>query len=88
LPPAYATKGAHGDLFSAAGPLAAAGAVMALEHETLPPSRNCGTPDPACGLLLTDDAPRSIAGMRSVLVNALGAFGEAASLVIARGAGC
>jgi 3-oxoacyl-[acyl-carrier-protein] synthase II len=87
LPPLYATKGAHGDLFSAAGPLAAAGAVMALEHETLPPSRNCGTPDPACGIVLADVTPRSVAGMQSILVNALGAFGEAASLVISRGAG-
>jgi 3-oxoacyl-[acyl-carrier-protein] synthase II len=85
VPPAiYATKGAHGNLFSAAGPLEVAGAVMALEHETLPPSVNCEDPDPECGLILCAGGSRPVPGIRSVLVNALGAFGEGASLVVAR----
>jgi 3-oxoacyl-[acyl-carrier-protein] synthase II len=84
FPSVYATKGAHGNLFSAAGPLEVAGAVMALESQTLPPSRNCDEGDPACGLALAADGPRSLAGAQSVLVNAVGAFGETASLVVAR----
>ena len=83
-PLAYATKGAHGNLFSAAGPLEVAGAVMALESETLPPSRNCDDPDPACALALTADGPRPIVGAQTVMVNAVGAFGEAASLMVIR----
>lgn len=83
-PVVYATKGAHGNLFSAAGPLEVAAAVMALEQGVLPPSVNCDDPDPECGLRLSGDAPRTLAGARTALVNALGAFGEATSVVIAK----
>lgn len=85
-PAAYATKGAHGNLFSAAGPLDAAGAVMALEQGVLPASPNCDAPDPACALALATDTPRRVARLRTVVVNALGAFGEAACLAIRRAA--
>jgi 3-oxoacyl-[acyl-carrier-protein] synthase II len=83
-PAVYATKGAHGNLFSAAGPLDAAGAVMALEHAALPPSRNCDETDPACPLALATEGSRPVPGMRTLLVNALGEFGEAACLAIRR----
>jgi 3-oxoacyl-(acyl-carrier-protein) synthase len=84
-PPAvYATKGAHGNLFSAAGPLEVATALMALEQGVLPPSINCDDPDPECGLQLSGDAPTSLPGARTALVNALGAFGEASSLLVAK----
>ena len=86
LPVVCATKGAHGDLFSAAGPLEVATAVIALEQGVLPPSFNCGDPDPQCGLRLSGEAPQAIAGARTALVNALGTFGEAASVVVARAA--
>lgn len=86
VPLVYATKGAHGNLFSAAGPVEVAGAVMALEHGILPPSTNCDEPDPACGLSLSAGGPRAIPEVRAVLVNALGAFGEAASLVLSKAA--
>ena len=85
-PTLYATKGAHGNLVSAAGPLEAAGAVMALERETVPPSRNCEQTDPVCGLSLVADGPRAVPGMRTAVVSALGAFGEAACLVLTRDA--
>lgn len=85
-PAAYATKGAHGNLFSAAGPLAVVDAVMALEAGAVPPSRNCEEIDPACGLSLATNALRPLPRMRTVLVNAVGAFGEAASLAIMRAA--
>ena len=86
LPVVCATKGAHGDLFSAAGPLEVATTVIALEQGVLPPSFNCGDPDPKCGLRLSGEAPQAIAGARTALVNALGTFGEAASVVVARAA--
>lgn len=79
-----ATKGAHGNLFSAGGPLEVATAIMAMEQGVVPPSLNCDDPDPECGLTLSGSQPRSVSGMDSVLVNAVGAFGEAASLVVTR----
>ncbi len=83
-PAAYATKGAHGNLFSAAGPVEVVGAVMALEAGAVPPSRNCEEVDPACGLALDARGVRTVPRMRTVLVNAVGTYGEAASLAIAR----
>jgi 3-oxoacyl-[acyl-carrier-protein] synthase II len=79
-PVVYATKGAHGNLFSAAGPLDAVGAAMALGGCAVPPSRNCDEPDPDCRLALTTQGPRPVPGLRTVLVNAVGEFGEAACL--------
>jgi len=83
-PTIFATKGAHGNLFSAASPVEVATAIMALEHELVPPSVNCEDPDPECGVTLSGPAPRSFPGVRACMVNAIGAFGEAASLVVVR----
>ncbi len=82
-PAVYAPKGVHGNLFSAAGPVEVAGAVMALDAGEIPPSRNCEAMDPACCLPLEPRA-RRIPGMRTVLVNAVGAYGETASLAVTR----
>jgi 3-oxoacyl-(acyl-carrier-protein) synthase len=60
------------------------GAVMALEAGAVPPSRNCEEVDPACGLALDARGVRTVPRMRTVLVNAVGTYGEAASLAIAR----
>jgi 3-oxoacyl-(acyl-carrier-protein) synthase len=57
---------------------------MALENDTLPPSRNCDEPDPACAIALATDGPQTLAGAEAIMVNAVGAFGEAASLLLAR----
>ncbi len=84
-PAAYATKGAHGNLFSAAGPVEVVGAVMALDAGEIPPSRNCDAIDSACGLPLQPRAQR-IPGLRTALVNAVGAYGETASLAVTRAA--
>jgi len=83
LPAVYATKGAHGNLFSAARPVEVIGAVAALEAGAVPPSRNCDETDPVCGLSLDAHRVRPLPGIRTVLVNAVGVYGEAASLAIA-----
>jgi 3-oxoacyl-[acyl-carrier-protein] synthase II len=77
-----APKAAHGSLFSAAAPTEVAAAVLALEHELVPGTGDGWETDPACGLALSR-APRAGA-LRTALVNALGTFGEAASLLLAR----
>ena len=84
-PAIFATKGAHGSLFSAAGPLGVATVIMALEHGMVPPSLNCDDPDHECELVVSGAAPRALPGIRTALVNAIGAFGETASLMVVRG---
>jgi len=80
--PVYATKGAHGNLFSAAAPIEVATAACALERRMLPPSCNCDDVDPACRVAVrTSPVPFDA---DTILVNALGCFGEAASMVLAR----
>jgi 3-oxoacyl-[acyl-carrier-protein] synthase II len=83
-PVIFATKGAHGSLFSAAGPLDVATVIMAMEHGMVPPSLNCDDPDPVCDLALFGCVPRALPGIRTALVNAIGAFGETASLMVVR----
>ncbi len=83
FPVVYATKGMHGSLFSAAGPLEVATAVRGIEHGIIPPSVNCGDPDPACGLPLSGEVPFRQSRLGAVLVDTLGAFGEAACVVVA-----
>jgi len=80
-----APKAAHGMLFSAAGPLEVAGALLALEHGVIPPTADGWPPDPACGVRLSGSAPRA-AQLRTAMVNALGTFGEAAALLLRRDA--
>ncbi|MFB3818502.1 MAG: beta-ketoacyl synthase N-terminal-like domain-containing protein [Candidatus Methylomirabilales bacterium] len=80
-----APKAAHGMLFSAAAPVETASAILALDHGIVPPTPDGWASDPACGLRLAGPAPRP-ARLRTALVNALGTFGEAVSLVVARGA--
>ncbi len=84
FPAVYATKGAHGNLFSAAGPLEVAGAVLAVERGTIPPSTDGTGSDPACGLVLSGKTPTACPSLDSVLVDAIGAFGESACVLVAR----
>ncbi len=85
-PAVFATKGAHGSLVSAAAPLDVVTALVALEHGILPPSPSCDDRDPECGLRLSGRSAEPRPGLRTALVNALGAFGEAASVVVTRSA--
>jgi 3-oxoacyl-[acyl-carrier-protein] synthase II len=79
-----APKAAHGMLFSASAPLEAAEAVLAMEHGVIPPMPNGGPSDPECGIRLSSRPQQPAEGVRTALVNALGVFGEAASLLLAR----
>ncbi|MBI4488868.1 MAG: hypothetical protein HY694_07260, partial [Deltaproteobacteria bacterium] len=82
--PVTATKSLHGHLLSASGAVELISSLIMLQHGVILPIANCDNPDPECGLDLVRDAPRVKSGMRSVLLNAFGLFGEAASLVIQR----
>jgi len=82
--PITATKSLHGHLLSAAGAVELISSLIILEHGVIPPIVNCDCPDPECNLDLVRDRRRENQGMSTVLLNAVGLFGEAASLVIRR----
>jgi minimal PKS chain-length factor (CLF/KS beta) len=77
-----APKATHGMLFSAAAPVESAAAVLAIQHGVIPPTAN-GWDVEVCGLRLSG-TPAPGGRVRSALVNSLGAFGEAASLLLVR----
>ena len=82
--PVTATKSIHGHLLSAAGVVELISSLMMLDLGVIPPIANCDSPDPDCDLDLVRELPRRTAGMKTALLNAVGLFGEAASLVVRR----
>ena len=82
--PVTATKSLYGHLLSAAGAVELVSSLIMMERGIIPPIVNCDSPDPECKLGLVRDHPRILPGIRSVLLNAVGLFGETASLVVRR----
>lgn len=74
-------KSMIGHAASASGAVEAVGAVLALLHQTIPPTINYETPDPDCDLDYVPNEARP-ARIRTVLINAFGLGGQNASLVI------
>ena len=67
------TKSMHGHALGAAGALEAAATVLALQHQTLPPTANFTRPDPSCNLDVVPNASRP-APIEAALSNSF-AFG-------------
>jgi len=82
--PVAATKSQHGHLLSAAGAMELVNSLIMMERGIVPPILNCDTPDPECRLDLVREVPRHLSGISSVLLNAVGLFGESASLIVRR----
>lgn len=82
--PVTATKSLHGHLLSASGAVELISSVLMLEEEKIASIAHLDRPDPACALDLVRGAPRSRPGMKFALLNAVGLFGEGASLVVRR----
>ena len=82
--PVTATKSLHGHLLSASGAVELISSLLILDRGMIPSIACCDHPDPECPLDLVRGMPRDKQGMRSVLLNAVGLFGEAASLVVER----
>lgn len=82
--PVTATKSLHGHLLSASGAVELISSLLILDKGMIPPIAYCDHPDPECPLDLVRGMPRDKQRMRTVLLNAVGLFGEAASLVIER----
>ena len=79
-----AVKSAIGHLIGAAGPVAAALAVMSLETGLVPPTQNLDNPDPEIELDLVRDAPRALSRGGLALVNSSGFGGHNAVIVMGK----
>ncbi|MFQ5852175.1 MAG: beta-ketoacyl-[acyl-carrier-protein] synthase family protein [Candidatus Binatia bacterium] len=82
--PVTATKSLHGHLLSAAGGVELVSCLIMLEQGIIPPIANCDRPGPECEVGLVRGLPRERPHMRTAMLNAMGLFGEGASLVIRR----
>ena len=82
-PPVSSTKSMTGHLLGGAGALEAVISTLALVRETLPPTINYTTPDPACDLDYVPNEARA-ARVQAVMSNSFGFGGHNASLLFSR----
>ena len=75
------TKSVHGHLLGAAGAIAAAACVLALDRGLLPPTINLDDPDPECDLDYVPNKARK-ADVKVAISNSFGFGGHNATLVI------
>jgi 3-oxoacyl-[acyl-carrier-protein] synthase II len=80
-PPVVSTKGATGHLIAAAGAAEAVASLLALAHETIPPTANHTETDPQLGIDVVAGAPRPCAAA-PVVSNSFGFGGHNATLVV------
>ena len=74
------TKSMTGHLLGAAGALEAAIAIMAIEHEVIPPTINQTSPDPDCDLDYVPNVARRLT-VKHVMSNSMGFGGHNVSLI-------
>lgn len=80
-----ATKAAHGHLMGATGALEAIATVLALHHQTVPPTAHLDDPDPACaGVRHVMGAPLTDTPLRAALSNSFAFGGSNAVLAFRR----
>jgi len=82
--PISASKAMHGHLISGSGALELCGGLLAFNYGIVPPTLNLRRPDAQCDLDYVPNRARERKGMRAALVNAIGLFGESASIVVRR----
>jgi beta-ketoacyl-acyl-carrier-protein synthase II len=80
------TKSMMGHLMGAAGAVEAVISVLALTHESLPPTINYEQPDPDCDLDYVPNVARAAPGLQAVLSHSIGLGGHNATLVFTRAA--
>ncbi|MEU7277173.1 beta-ketoacyl-[acyl-carrier-protein] synthase family protein [Streptomyces sp. NPDC045431] len=80
-PPVTSLKGVTGHAIGGAGGIEAAGAVLSLQHQTIPPTANLDALDPEIDLDVVAKAPRS-AALRAVVSSSFGFGGQNAAVVI------
>ncbi|MGE5672325.1 MAG: beta-ketoacyl-ACP synthase II, partial [Mycobacterium leprae] len=78
------TKSMHGHLLGAAAAIESILTILALHHQTLPPTINLENPDPACDLDYVPNKPRKVEGLEIALNNSFGFGGTNATLAFKR----
>jgi len=78
------TKSMHGHLMGATGAVEFIAALLALEHQFLPPTINLHKPDPACDLDYVPNVARQGLALRHVMSNSFAFGGSNAVLVASR----
>ena len=81
--PVSSIKGTIGNPLAAAGPLQLISALLAMEHQFVPPTLNYSEPDPACDLDCVPNRGRT-ARLKTAMVNSFGIGGGVASLIVER----
>jgi 3-oxoacyl-[acyl-carrier-protein] synthase II len=78
------TKSMTGHCFGAAGAIEAMMCVLALRHQTLPPTINYEHPDPECDLDYVPNEARQVDGLEVALSNAMGLGGHNGCVLFGR----
>lgn len=80
--PISSTKSMHGHLLGAAGAVELVAAVLALQHQTIPPTATLAVPDPECDLDYVPGKARSGAHLKTVMSNSFAFGGTNAVLIV------
>jgi 3-oxoacyl-[acyl-carrier-protein] synthase II len=81
--PVSSTKSMHGHLMGATGAVEFMAAILALQHQAIPPTINLHQPDPECDLDYVANQGRSGVPLDAVMSNSF-AFGGSNAVLIAR----
>jgi 3-oxoacyl-[acyl-carrier-protein] synthase II len=81
--PASSTKSMHGHLLGATGAVEFVAALLAMQHQTIPPTAHLRVPDPECDLDYVPNAGRTGLRVRTVMSNSF-AFGGTNAVLVAR----
>jgi 3-oxoacyl-[acyl-carrier-protein] synthase II len=81
--PVSSIKGLIGHTVGAAGAIDAATSILAITHNTIPPTANCKNNDPLCDLDYVPGTPR-FARLNTVMSNSFGMGGNNSSLIFVR----
>ena len=81
--PVSSTKSMHGHLMGATGAVEFLAAVLALQHQAIPPTINLHQPDPECDLDYVPNVGRCNVKLNAVMSNSF-AFGGSNAVLIAR----
>jgi len=80
--PVTSTKSMIGHAMAGCGALELSACLMTLERETLHPTVNYETPDPACDLDYVPNEARHVPGIRTLMSNSFGLGGQNASIIL------